>query len=158
MGKIKLARLLLNKNAVEEARTYLFDIETEENSKNEQIESEISEKDMNKKIVEYEALGSLYMVPVASKLNNDHLKKAMDYFERARSLKNDSIVSNLKLAKCLLIEYSNNKSKKTKMTNNLDKALKLLNQKQDIKIMTFPHLLTKVCILLNIFDFGAMIA
>merc|ERR1719348_1506944 len=37
------------------------------------------------------------------------------------------------------------------MTNNLDKALKLLNQKQDIKIMTFPHLLTKAKILTELY-------
>ena len=75
-AKIKLARLLVNKEAVEEAKFYIDSVSEEAKSEN----------ILKKKLLRLELLGFLYMIPPMSKLNSDHLSIATDYFQRIISL------------------------------------------------------------------------
>ena len=75
-AKIKLAGLLVNKDAAEEAKFYIDSVSEEAKSEN----------ILKKKLLRMELLGFLYMIPPMSKLDSDHLKIATDYFQRIISL------------------------------------------------------------------------
>ena len=77
-AKIKLARLLVNKDAVEEAKFFIdkvdigiFDDEG---------------KILKDNLINIEMLGFLYMIPKMSKLKSDHLETATVYFSQIISL------------------------------------------------------------------------
>ena len=77
-AKIKLARLLVNKDAVEEAKFFIDNVD-------------IGIFDDEGNILKYnliniEMLGFLYMIPKMSKLKSDHLDIATVYFNQIISL------------------------------------------------------------------------
>ena len=111
-AKLKLARILFDRDAVEEGKLFLDPV----------IEEVEKTENGNQRLQILEMLGSCYMNPNISKLYHDHLKKAIDTFESV-SDSDDNVSVRYKLAKCHLWKYRNEKNRKKKQRSLLDKVL-----------------------------------
>ena len=130
---ITLAKRLVMKEAFEEANDFIAKAE----------QSGKSAENFEDSATKLEMLGSLYQKGCMSKVNKDHLKKAIEKFQGALSVDKNSEKAIHGYSKCLLQMFLNTKKKKDDI--NLNEAKEKMQKLQDS--MFIPHLLTRAQIL-----------